>query len=244
VTLRLPVALAAAALSITSPAAAQQTFRDAEAGFSIRVPSAWRPMPDSVLREISSMATRASGSPVHYVGGYQAGGSDRWGELPYVLIQSGQTPPVSEEQFVRMMTGAEGRERIQRTVDRMRPLAPGDIDLSAPTWDEARHVIFLPAHTRAEDGTEIHGLSALRLSRRGFVGIHVYGSRAEELKGSLIPLVESLRFDAGAAYDPAVADRGAKPGTVIGAVVGGLIGLGLMLAFRRRRRRGAGTIHE
>lgn len=237
---------AAALLLLAAGSPAPQTFRHAGAGFSLSIPGAWRAMPDSVVREISSMATRATGTAVTYVAGYQVAGSERWGEFPYVLIQVGETPPVSEEDFVRMMTGSEGRERIQRAAEQMQgPTGLAGIDLREPTWDAARHNLWLPSHARGADGREVHGLSALRLSRRGFVGIHYYDSQAEGLSEALAPVAATLSFDPDAAYDPAKTGRarGESIGRMVGGLLGALVAFGAALAWRKRRTAsGAGTI--
>jgi hypothetical protein len=235
--MRHAILLAAGALLLSGRAAAgQQTFHDPAHGFTLRAPANWRPLPDSMVREISRQASAASGTAVTYVAGYQVDSTARWGDLPYVLVQAAETPGITEEAFVRAMTGS-GQARMRSAVSRMgESLELGGLSLDQPTWDSAAHVMWVPTRAQAPDGHHVEGLSAFRLKRNGFVGIHYYDSRPDSLRAAMLPLVDALVFDPGAAYQPLGRPRPQWTNALLPAAIGGAL-IGLVVAFLLRRRR-------
>jgi len=229
--------LAAALLMLAgAPLAAQQPYHHVDPGFTLSVPAGWRAMPDTTVARMSRVATHAAGTPVRYVAGFQAGDGKRWTDFPYALVQSGDTPPVTEEAFVRAMTGDASQGGLRRAADQIQgSMSLQQVDFTRPSWDAGRHLVWLPSRIEARDGRTVYGLSAFRQSRRGFVAIHYYETRPDRLQPVLLPVAASLRFDAGEGYDP---NRGGLPrwsrGVLLAMLLGGLIGVGGALLARRR----------
>jgi hypothetical protein len=237
--IRLPALIATGSLLLAShSAAAQQTFRDPSHGFSLQLPAQWRAMPDSVVRRISVLASQAGGAPVRYVAGFELREESGWGEFPYVLIQFAETPPVSEEAFVRFLTGAPGRQQLDRAAKRVQgSLSMQEVALREPYWEAQEHVLWLPSHSDTGRGLTIEALSAFHLSRRGFVAVHYYDTQPGDLRGTLLPVVRSLRFDPGAEYQPPAQSTPAwSRGVVTAAIIGALVGvlLGGLAMWRKR----------
>ncbi|HYR07518.1 MAG TPA: hypothetical protein VEQ60_07110 [Longimicrobium sp.] len=180
------------ALFAAAPVAAQQTqaFRS-EAGYTVQLPAAWRPLPDAVV-EALQQAGAQTGEGVTLEAGF------RITDASFLLISGfdvGQT--ITLEQFVEEVTVATAQAQMQEGVELMRK----DARVDAPIWDAENRILW--ARTQAPSTGQRaarFSWSASMLHPDGrtvvvFAVSAVTGADEARIRADLLQIFRSLRVD-------------------------------------------------
>ena len=181
------------ALFAAAPAAAQQTqaFRS-EAGYTVQLPAAWRPLPDAVVEALQQAGAQAGDEGVALEAGF------RIADASFLLISwfdVGQT--ITLEQFAEEVTVATAQAQMQAGVELMRQ----DARVDAPIWDAENRTLW--ARTQAPSTGQRaarFSWSASMLHPNGravvvFVVSAVTGADEARIRADLLQIIRSLRVD-------------------------------------------------
>jgi hypothetical protein len=180
------------ALFAAAPVAAQQTqaFRS-EAGYTVQLPAAWRPLPDAVVEALQQAGAHA-GEEVTLEAGF------RIADASFLLISwfdVGQT--ITLEQFAEEMTGATAQAQMQEGLELMRQGAR----VGAPIWDAENRTLWARSQAPSTGQTAARFIwSASMLHPHGrtvvvFAVSALTGADEARIRADLLQIVRSLRVD-------------------------------------------------
>lgn len=235
-----------------SPANAGEKYHNATHGFSVELPDRWVSVSPNVVTQINSAIARFLKANVSYLACFVPAGRTS-SELPRIFVQfqpwDGGVPTYEalEEDLKTDLDKAVGQVKRDSGIP-LHSLNIGDVVLDR---NENRLHMRMQASVPGE-GT-VHALSVGMMGKSGVVFLHCY-AKADKFARS-VPLFEvfadSFKYDSGFAYDPAEATvttptrssggtfkgfslPGASRGGLIGALIGGGIGVVVWAARRRR----------
>lgn len=219
-------------------------YRNAELGFSLRVPESWRDIAPDELATFNALLPEAQRSNA-YIAGFVAAPQDSFG-YPYLLVQhlrattTGATWEDIEKGF-----GAERLDSAKSEVaDTLGDLVK-NFDLQTPRIEREHNRIIqvISGQSGGADATRFRGLTVLNLGRDRVIALHAY--QQEQAFDAEMPVfaavADSFRFAPGAEFLPEVpAPRGLGlvPSMMLGAVAGVIVAGVLVLVRAARRKSG------
>jgi hypothetical protein len=232
-------------------------------GFSVEVPAGWKQVPTDVLNDATAAMQKPGGKLVMDAA-FQPAGSGRWLSYPYAMVevipysQMGLHGELPESQFgdlVKSLTGTDVYKKVDEMVSttmrgKLSDMGVHDATLDAPN----RRFRYSISMTVAGAG-RIEGESTAYFGRDALVQVAYYaqaGEGAPRVEGAAVAaagraLRESLVFDPGHSYNPALAVaapgggnslfHGIGPAVARGAVIGAVAAVvGVFIGVRRKNK--------
>jgi len=219
-------------------------------GISLNPPREWAQIPDSVVAGVEAFAAQSFGVEIDYVAGFQPEPGGTWLELPYVLVQVFESPPISEAEFLEALESGVLDASVSEIV--AQATGTGVLDAASfgqPVWDAESHILWRRFTLISAERGEFEGLTGQILFRHGILFLHYYfelGEPVESVRASAEDVLLATVFDPGSEYSESAA-AAARPGSlwsrvltkgVFGAIAGGLIaGLFALIGGVRRKRK-------
>lgn len=242
----------------STTAMAGEKYRNSTHGFVVEVPDRWVSVSPTVVTQINSAIARFLNADISYLACFVPAGRTS-SELPRIFVQfqpwEGGVPTYEalEEDVKAELEKAVGQVKRDSGIP-LSSLNIGDVVL-----DRQENRLYMRMQASVPGEGTVHALSIGMMGKMGVVFLHCY-ARADKFPRT-VPLFEvfadSFRFDSGRGYDPAEATvttptrssgngsrsswnsfslSGASKGRLIGALIGGGIGV-VVWGVRKARRR-------
>jgi hypothetical protein len=215
--------------------------------FTIEPPAGWRTIPTEALKDYSSNIARLSGGKLQesYQFGYQRDFAGVWLAHPYLLVQINENGRVPEGQLKAMRQLRKGVERGFDLATNAINDAFSDLSLGETVYDPTNKCIWINFSADVAEVGKVRGVTCGYLTQKGAIFFHAYAKQAEfaalapvfSKAFASVKLRNDLRY-VSRPFDYFAFDfQRLSKNTLVGAAVGGVIGLALMLAklFRSKR---------
>lgn len=243
----LVIALACLQTAALSAATVDEVAR----GFSIDLPRGWLTIPKETLDNYSDMMAVRSGGKVNerYQHGYQRGFNGQWLIHPYVLVQVKETGRVPDGQLRQMKPFHAGVERgLNKAAENLSGLLSGAA-LGETLYDATNHCIWMHFSAEVAGIGPIKAVTCGFLTEKGVIFFHCYAKAAEfdALLPAFQQLLASVKIAENLKYKSRLGDAAGFDfskilrSTIIGGVVGGLVGLVVWLAKKLKPAKGGGS---
>ena len=213
---------------------------------TVELPDGWREVPAEVLQafyeEIRRQAPKVEAPKYDYA--FQADAGPPWLAYPYVLVKvrpSGRPSEFELENLPRIDLDSKIKEKGEDWSKLMK-----DSSLGQMRYDKAANVVWLTSKSTVVNIGEVRGISGIIPTEQGFVELHAY-ARTEDFDGHLPAferIITSAKVAPTLAYRPNWTDKLGpfarfdfkQLGFMV--VLGALIGVGVAVMRKRRRREG------
>ena len=233
--------------------------------FSLTLPNGWEEIPQNVIEEyVKLMQEQATESiTMNYEAGFQLEDSPEWFTYPYIVIQINQKGKVPEAEFQKYMLSQKGKETMEKGATEVKeafPLLINNLKFGESTYDRTKHIFFTKVRINVAYVGNTTGISAICLSKEGYVQINFYSLEQDFQKYLLYfeELINSFKFDKGYEYKrptffekfsiPKIliaALRGYIKGLIIGALIAAItVGTGYIVKKKRGREQKIRKIRE
>lgn len=221
---------------LTKPAMAD-TYSDPALHYSLELPANWVAMRADDIQTINAIVRqRGLGQSIQYTTGFRPKGSAA-GSYPYILLE---TRP--------QKTGGDSYEQIEQALTKD---LPGGVKQVGGAWadaikntsvggavmDRASNRMVIRLTTEVEKVGKVQAMSVYQLGSEGIVVLHCYALDQDFVKRlpEFEKINDALHFDEGYTFKPAAgAMRSILTTTLIGAVVGGVVGSAAWLIRKLR----------
>ena len=238
---RIIAILAIVNLLLLSAAAAEKDF-PTQNGFTVVLSDDWVEIPKEVLDNLSAAMARMSTAPVQkYDYGYQLASATNWAQYPYILVQVKEDGRVRESElasYTKMTSDMdEGMKKAQKSMGGLL----SDSRLGETIYDDKNHVLFTTMEMNVHEIGTVVGMTSVKLTEKGT--IQFMGYTLEKDAGVYVPFYKKaaidLRLPEDLAYKPRASDSGfdwshVGRSAIIGAVVGGMVGLVRMFIKKKQ----------
>jgi hypothetical protein len=241
--LRSPLASLAAAvclLVLPSGTALAETHSDAAHHFTLELPSGWKAMSPSEVEQINTTSRQLMGSKApHYEGGFRRA-SDPLGTYPYILVQltPGRTAGTSYDEIQKSLS-QDFQGPVKEVEGKLSEVVQ-NVSLGSPTLDRTHNRVVMVLRMNVAAVGPIQGLTVGHIGSEGILFLHSYAP--EKNFSRYLPtfnqINDSFQYDQGYTFTPGRGTNflsGIWSGALIGAAVGGFIGLARVLMNRSRR---------
>ena len=204
--------------------------------FSLHLTSAWRQVPDEILKQLDEKMGELAHSPQNWQYAYQLKDAPHWLAYPYILVQfiPGRE---SEADFEKEV---ESREGVQKGLDDATQKASSILSgtrVDDSSYDDKTLTGEFLMESNVSGIGALEGFTALKLTQTGTIQFCGYCTKAD--KGKMVPffrtVANNIEVAADSAYKPDVTDSIPVLGNIdwSAAVFGGVIGLAVGLLGRK-----------
>lgn len=228
------VLMACAAYAADSPVTPSWT--DERLYYSFSVPDDWIQVPGNAVLEMARQSTEISGtSPQSYETAFQKR-SSQYFTFPYLLVQHHDLKAATLRQIAQSMGSVADRDGLNelRSLESFKQM-----EFGMPFVDSERNAVITRMTNTYPRVGSVTALSVAFPGRDGTVGIYLYSQSSDFDRHLPVfeKILDSFSFAPGHGYSPARAmndgiSEGAR-NTLIGAMIGGLIGM-IITVIRRR----------
>jgi len=195
----------------------------AKEGFTLHLPSDWKPIPKEVLDKyslaIAKMAPQAEKQVYDY--GFQRNDAPKWFSYPYILVQVKRSGRIPEEQLKALKRIEKAMdESFTKTTDSLSAIT-SNASLGEPIYDPASHILWTRIAIDIKNTGTVRGMIGTVLTEAGFVQIAGYAK--DDDFGIYLPIFESviatteiradLKYGSGTMAEKTAPEE-AEPGTV------------------------------
>ena len=164
----------------------------AKEGFTLHLPSDWKPIPKEVLDKyslaIAKMAPQAEKQVYDY--GFQRSDAPKWFSYPYILVQVKRSGRIPEEQLKTLKRIEKAMdESFSKTTDSLSAIT-SNASLGEPIYDPASHILWTRIAIDIKKTGTVRGLIGTILTGEGFVQIAGYAK--DDDFGTYLPIFESV----------------------------------------------------
>lgn len=164
----------------------------AKEGFTLHLPSDWKPIPKEVLdkysQAIAKMAPQAEKQVYDY--GFQRSDAPKWFSYPYILIQVKRSGRIPEEQLKALKRIEKAMdESFSKTTDSLSAIT-SNASLGETIYDPASHILWTRIAIDIKKTGTVRGIIGTLLTEEGFVQIAGYAK--DDDFGTYLPIFESV----------------------------------------------------
>ena len=230
-------------LGLTLPVGAQGTRHvDSAHHFEAEIPEGWYPIQQALVDAVDRDFDQRLGSQKNfrYVSGFSMS-EEGLISFPYVLFQitEGKMNRTSEAALVKALNAKSLETEAEGILNENLSDLMADADLGPVNWDEAAKRVIMPLSAEINGIGPVRGIAVGKVSSEALVQINCYSlaSQFDAAMPAFQQWIDSLRIEEGYEWRPGSEVDWTSVGVnaLIGAVVGALIGLGIV-AVRRFRR--------
>jgi hypothetical protein len=224
---------------------AEEQVVDAGNDYKLTLPSDWVEIPEDVLDQYEKAILEATKINQTYEYGYQSNTATNWFEYPYALVQvnrQGRVPEGQLKQYEKVESGfKEGMDKVEAVA--------GDLLSNAvmgeTIYDQDSHILWSKMSMDISGIGRVKGLIAIKLTEYGTIQFMGYAKEDNFTRYEAIyrEIIHSITVQDSEIYTPRITDNaptifGINLGQlliagVIGALVGGIIGL--FIYFTKRK---------
>ena len=216
-------------------------------GYTLTLPDGWEQMPIKIIEEQMKVVTAATDGQVaqHYDDGYQQSAGGQWFQYPYILVQANEKGRVTEAQLGQMKSFRSALQKGADQTEEKLSSVISDMSLGETFYDTTNKCILIRFSMNVADIGEVKALTCGFLTQKGLLLFHCY-TRASEFDAQLpifqsmlktVALSEELRYKSRLGDGISLALRRIGGSTLIGGIVGGLIGILFLLKKKAQSKK-------
>src|SRR3989344_1083448 len=238
----------AVAFSLANSVFAQSQYSSPINHYSFTFPSGWEEIPKSVIDQYTDEVVRQTqGERVEYAAGFQLAEKDYF-QYPYILVKEHDINTPSYSEIERTFNDSDYESMVQEKTAEYSELLT-NATLEKPFVDKEQDIIFMNIQLDVTGVGKVSGLTAIFLGKQGITQVNFYAISSEYSRWLPVfnSIIDSFKFDAAYAYDPAEAVKndssslfeGVAEKGLSGAIIGGIIGLVVALTgWGLRKKKG------
>ncbi|MCG3124388.1 MAG: hypothetical protein GIKADHBN_02851 [Phycisphaerales bacterium] len=208
--------------------------RDSTSGWSLTLPSGWRPVPDELIKLVNDRVNAlGAGGDFTFTHGFTTA-EDGSLAFPYILVQ--HTPGHLDQATYEDIEQTVNRAVLQSGVNRAEVVSSGQVQgsvQSTPTLDRVRGVATFDIEVKVPTGIG-RGRIWMFFGRDGVTQLNCYADAADAQARlpEFVSIAASFAFDPGRAFTPATRPINR---TLLVSLLAGSVGSVVAILYYKRR---------